>query len=272
MDSKFKKFIPPVIGILVCALLFSVYWFATKTDRDRKELMTEISEELAENYSDSSPSLYFYYDDVWNTDEEFNDFLVTQVQDLITNKNPRLLLEFLENLEDQDTFNPEIVSLITNSGTTTENMEFLLGVFNYLPYSELEYYNQCFVFNRNSGMLGQFISQNGIKPITYTAGEGYYADKTNSSKKANGDNYASFIVRGTESISYFGDFKVEHNQGLRLDQYYQEENYSYNTYYFRDKLMYNFSPYDGECVWSGTYLFCFAPDGTLLNFADNIKS
>lgn len=271
MDSKFKKFIPPVIGVLVCALLFSVYWFATKTDRDRKELMTEISEELAENYSDSSPSLYFYYDDVWNTDTEFNDFLVIQVQDLINNKKSMLLLEFLENLEDQDTFNSEIVSLITNTSTTTADIEFLLDIFDYLPYNELKYYNQCFVFNRNSGMLGQYISQNGTKPITYTEGEGYYADSEPKSEK-NVIGIPTSPLYDAKSISYFGDFKCVNEYGVKLDQYYQEKSYSNSSYYFRGAYMHNFTPYDGECVWSGTYLFCFAPDGTLLNFADNIKS
>ena len=55
------------------------------------------------------------------------------------------------------------------------------------------------------------------------------------------------------------------SNGRELNSNYEETSYSRNNYYFRDKHI-SFSPDDGECIWSGNYLFCFSDSGELIGF------
>ena len=152
----------------------------------------------------------------------------------------------------------------TFAGCASDNLEDAFKIKETLKY--LDYYNANLNINRDSTLIATYIESNGIEEITTTPGTGFYANEENhsSSHKVGLSNSPLY---DDESITYHGDFMIRRKYGVKLNSYYEETSYSDTSCCFRDNYI-DFSPDDGECIYSGDYLFCFASNGTLIDFAE----
>ena len=183
---------------------------------------------------------------------------------MLANEEYDLLNEFLSGLEDGNVFISEIQDDITKSFISAENLETAFEIKKKLQY--LDYYNANLSFNRISAIVDSYIESNGVEEITTTPGTGFYANEEDR-VYFNRVGLSTSPLYDAERITYCGDFRIEHKYGVELNSYYEETPYSYTSYYFRDNHIW-FSPKDGECVYSGGYLFCFASDGALIHYAE----
>lgn len=202
------------------------------------------------------------------SDEEYQHFFVGQMQELCQNKEYDLLDYFLRELEENNIKSKLISETLSDCLASCKTIESAWDL-SMTAYG-LDYYNKSLTLNKNTGIIAEYINANGINPITLTKGEGYYAGEANSSwdKRV---GISGSKLHDSKSTTYMGDFKRVTKSGIRLNyDTYTEEAYGHTQYYFRDKEI-HFYPEDGECVWSGDYLFCFAPEDSWFDSEGDLR-
>lgn len=267
MSRKTKKTLIIIVSVLAAiALSFAIYWKATENDRYIQRRIDELREEISAYRSGESYNFSCWIPSSVTVEPTYIDFLSTQVSEMIDNAEYRLLYKFLANLERRHAYISEIKNDVTNLFNGVGDIEVAIEIKDQLEF--LDYYNTDLDLKRDSSIITAYIETNGIEEITTTPGTGYYADETDrSSRKRVG--LSTSPLYDAESVTYMGDFEITHKYGVRLNTYYEESSYSSTICRFRDNHI-SFSPYDGECIYSGEYLFCFSKDGTLIG-ADKIS-
>lgn len=266
MENNGKKnglLITIVICVLIGIIGFAIYWSSTEDIRIRDDMIADIKDEIAAYRSRESFMISFIVIDGVK-DQIFEDFLVTQVQEMCQNREISLLIEFLQELEFEKCYYESIVQVVNDWLVSLGDIEAAFDVVAKMDIP-LDYYKAELKLNRTSGLIGEYIGKNGTKPITFTPGEGYYANEQDSTSK-DVVGLPDSPLYDAEEETHFGDFMLVHEYGVTLNAYYEETYYSREKFYFRDTALL-FSPYDGECVWSGDYLFCFDSSGLLIGFS-----
>ncbi len=227
--------------------------------RDEEE---KVLKALSEYRDGKMRYLHFTIGSSFSENPDFSAFLESQALEMYENGEDDLLNAFLKQLEAQDIRISALQDLITNAFESSETLEDAIKTDE--RYKSLRYYNAGIVLNRKTGLLASYIETNGVNLITDTPGTGFYADKEDrySSKKVGLDTSPLYDA---VSDTYMGDFWHHLEYGVKLNHYYEETPYSKDSYYFRDHFL-RFSPKAGECVYSGDYLFCFDPNGDMINF------
>ena len=265
-----KKLITIISAVLVCALVFGVFWIATEDVRYIKSEMKDIQEQVDDFRSGERDRFHIYLLDEVAENPKMDEFLTSLVIEMCESKETDMLTCFLRELEHIDLNSLNILNALEEHFASAK----LSSLKDYEQLSNdaeninlvLDYYNvQTPSVNRDTEFIAEYIKENGTKVVSTTAGEGYYADKSNESSK-NVVGLPTSPLHDSASITYSGDFKYVHSYGVRLNSYYEETSYSNYTNYFRDNAI-DFTHKDGELVWSGDYLFCFSPTGVLLNYA-----
>ncbi len=263
MKGKTKKVLI-IIGVVIALIAaFLIYWKATEHDRYIKGRIAKIEEEVAACRNGENYRFYFWVSSAEKEDPTYIDFLSTQVSEMIENTEYSILGNFLERLESEEAYIPEVKDDVTALFNGVGDLEVALKIQDELKY--LKYYNADFDLSRDSVMIAAYIKTNGIEEITTTPGTGYYANETDrsSNHQVGLEDSPLYDAKG---VTYRGDFKITYESGVGLDSHYEETYYSSATYHFRDNYI-TFSPDDGECVYSGEYLFCFSRGGTLIGIA-----
>ncbi len=268
MEKK-KLIIIIISAVLVCALAFGVYWKATEDDRYIKGEMKDIQEQVDDFRSGERDSFHIFFLEEEAQDPRMDEFLTSLVKEMCENDESVMLNDFLGELEYTEFHSKNVLEAMNeyfSSVKLNDLMDFEqvrndIGIIN----MGLKYYKvQAPSLTRDTEFIAEYINKNGTKAITTTVGEGYYADKNNEfSRDVIG--LSNSPLHNSKTITYAGDFKYVHSYGVRLNGYYEETAYSNYSYYFRDNNI-NFTPDDGELVWSGDYLFCFSPIGVLLHY------
>lgn len=269
MEKK-KLIIIIISAVLVCALAFCVFWKATEDDRYIKGEMDDIQEQVDDFRSGERDSFHIYFLEETAQDSRMDEFLTSLVKEMCKNDESYMLKEFLGELEYTefhsknvlDTMNEHFSSVEPNDFKDFEQMRNDIDIIS----SGLKYYKvQKPSANRDTDFIAEYINEKGTNAITTTTGEGFYADQKNESSR-DVVGLPNSPLHDSKTITYAGDFKYVHSYGVRLNGYYEETPYSNYKYYFRDNII-NFTPNDGELVWSGDYLFCFSPTGELLHYS-----
>lgn len=278
--NKKKLIISISICVLICFIGFLIAWSATKEDRTRNELIKNIEFEISEMRAKIAEddhynhSMFFRIYNDYETDEKFIDFLCSQIRTMCQNQEYILLHEFVfEIILGNDCENDAIINTLVDCFKQASSLETAIDIreaFDPIAVgdSSFSYWNKIqplMTLSRDSEPLSSYIEKNGTRSYTTKVGEGYYANYNNSSSSEI-IGLPSSPLSENESNTYFGDFRCHRWWGTRLNAWYEEEHYSGRSYYFRDNYI-PFSPDDGDLVWSGDYLFCFAPDGMLIDYS-----
>lgn len=271
--NKSKRIIISIV--IFCALAVGAYWMASKDERDVNKEIEHIEQQIAEIRAGERG---YYQFQTWIYSEErksekFEEFLVTQIEEICRNEEIALLDAFLEELENDEYYSEEVRNAASAiQCSNVENTLSLLKLFG--KHSSDGFYELHFEINRNSDAIASYIKDNGVNQISYTPGEGYYADKSDSSQY-NTVGIAGSPLYDSSGTKYLGDFKRLRTSGVKLNSLYEEESYSSAYYSFRGERIKFFDdessawqPVEGECVWSGDYLFCFSSTGELIGYAD----
>ncbi len=248
-----------VIVLTLMIIGFSIYWNATEDDRYIKSEMEYVLEQVEAYRSGENSDIEFYVASSVLDDWEFIDFLSVQASEMIDNGEYDLLFEFLTELRRNDACISEIQDNVKNMFESIEDLEIALEIKE--KYS-VDYYEPVLSFRRDSKLFSSYIKSNGIEEITTTPGTGFYANEKDDIS-TDWIGLEGSPIHDSKSLTYMGDFKILEEYGVTLDKYYNETYYSYDNYYFCDQPI-DFSPMDGECIYSGNYLFCFDSDGTLI--------
>lgn len=262
MNKKEEKIVIILSVIAALVVAFLIYWKATEHNRYIKGQIAYVKEEISAYRNGEQTDLYFFTSSAPVEDPTYLDFLLTQVTEFIDNEEYRLLAKFLHRLEFSDSYIQEIREVITNSFNNADNLKTIWVMKEELKY--LDYYNVEISLSRDSAPITSYIELNGIEEITTTPGTGYYANETDYSSK-NVVGLPTSPLYDAESVTYMGDFEITHQYGVKLNSYYEETSYSTTLYAFRGNLI-SFSPNNGDCIYSGEYLFCFSKDGELIVF------
>lgn len=297
MSDKKRKRIRTAIA-LFCILALAIVWLATK---DLLHCIQSINEEIS-NYRSPRSSFYFEIPESLRGNAKFEKFLLTQAQEMCQNnewamlsgflvhimyedyqttaiskalsdrflpeycqaRDLRNISELLSILKDLDYTSPSNAEMITDYFSSAETLEEALEI-----KDRLEPHGYSLPLNRNSDLIASYIEANGTNPVTKKPRRGYYADKKDGSSKHT-IGLPNSPIYDAKSYTYKGDFKIVKEWGVELNIWYEETSYSRkDKYYFRDQQI-NFSPDDGDCVWSGDYLFCFSDNGDLIAY-DTVK-
>lgn len=260
MSSKTKKTLIIIVSTLTAiAIVFAIYWKATEHDRYVKSSIDRITTQITDYHSGERSRFFFYSSEL--RDSTIIDFISTQVSEMIENEEYRMLTDFLYALEYENAYIPEIREKIANSFINANNLETAFKMKDNFEYY-LDYYNAQMSLSRDSALIVSYIESNGVNKITTTPGTGFYANETDYTSKER-VGLSTSPLYDAKSVTYMGDFKMTHSYGVRLNSYYEETYYSSTCYHFRDNYI-DFSPDDGECIYSGEYLFCFSQDGELI--------
>lgn len=262
VSNKTQKIIIIVCAILLSALGIVIWRYATRFERYRKEEINNILRVLTAWENNEDCIVIFDWTEDLVEDPQFREFVAGKTQELLDNGEIDLLGRFLRYLEYDDQQHAFIRDIVTNAFMNTTTLEDAIKITE--AFRSSTYYNQELFLTRDSQVIDSYINENGMQTITYEKGKGYYADKEDEKKlkRIGVDN--SPLYDAVETI-YYGDFKEKRSYGRKLDSQYQEKDYSYRDYYFRDNII-SFTPRSGKCVWSGDYLFCFNPDGQLIDY------
>lgn len=258
--NKKIKIVCAVIAILCVA--FGISWKASEGIRYRNEKISQIEEEI-EECRKTSESLSVYIPSSLIQDEKFQTFLISQVDEMCKNNDTWLLLDLIMEMDEKECNIPTVKETINEYFSSFTDIEIALETNDKINYCN---YYSGWVLNRSSKVIDTYIEKNKTNPITMTKGEGFYAEEENSSS-SHTVGLPSSPLYDRNSVSYYGDFKVRISSGVRLNSYYQEEKYHRESWSFRDNII-DFSPDDGECVWSGDYLFCFSDSGILIGYEE----
>ena len=256
--------------LLIGALVFLIYWNATAFDRHRQYYMDDLDEDLTALRNHETFALSWFIPDDLMEDAEYQKFLVETVNELFDSKENRILYALLRAIEYDTQYNSQergmyryLLDAVTNNFNAVTNPEDAIEILDELQ--TLEYFNSGLILSLDSDVISSYISENGTNSFITTPGKGFYANEEDSSSHKQIGITGSNLYEA-ESATYLGDFKISHSSGVRLNRStYKEESYSNETYAFRGNSI-SFNPSDGNCIWSGEYLFCFDSDGILLGF------
>ncbi len=263
-NKKAKAILAIFVAVVVLVTGYLVFMKVTEHDRFVKREMKEVVEELDKCRSkDSSFALAHTWRSELLNDQKFIDFLTEQASGLMKNGDLRVLESFLYNLEFNNIKLDGISEVLKNEFDNAESIDAAYRIVDGL--SILDYYNSVLILNRSSKVVAAYIEEHGTEQIYTEPGTGYDADEEDSSSFDRVGLDTSPLY-DSESVIYAGDFKYDHSSGVKLDSNYNETYYSSTRIYFRNNYV-QFSPDDGECVYSGNYLFCFAKNGDLIDFA-----
>lgn len=202
------------------------------------------------------------------SDTQYQSSLAGQIQELHQNKQYGALFTFLNALELNEVYSSSLVTALNDCLDSCKTIEDAWQLRSEL-YT-LDYYNESLKLNKNTGVVAAYLNEHGVNPITFTEGEGYYAGEANSSWDKRVGISGSKLHNAKET-TYMGDFKCVYKHGTNLNyDTYTEESYAHRQYYFRDNAI-TFYPDDGECVWSGDYLFCFAPEDSWFDSEGDLR-
>ncbi len=258
-----------IIIVAVIVAIIAIAFFATGPARDRKREMNDIENELAAYRSGESNSLIILCDR-WMTDTRFQEFITDKVQEMFDNKEYKLLRDFLHVLYNKREPTYDFLKdAVTNCFNGISDIDVALDAYDQLKYDkDIDYdllgdYTEGIALSAKTGILGDYINKNGINSITMRRRGGYYADKENehTSSRVGLSNSPLYDAYTAE---YFGDFCYKEKSGVKLNSFYEETSYSEKHYFFRDEGI-PFSPYDGECIWSGSYLFLLDDNKNLID-------
>lgn len=269
MSRKGKTLII-LIGVVIALLLsFLIYWKATEDSRALKKEMEKCLEEMEEclevitAYRNGEKNyINVPFSSTHLADPVVVDFLSEQVSEMLNNGEYYLLDELLDSLENKKTYIPEIQDKVTDTFKTIPDFETAEDMIRILCF--LDYYNQELYLTRNSPPITSYIEANGINEISTTPGTGYYGTKEDYSFR-NTIGLPNSPLYDAGHIKYQGDFEFRHEWGVELNSWYEETRYDRTIVSFRDNTI-DFSPDDGECIYSGDYLFCFSLDGKLFSY------
>ena len=256
--TKKKLIITGVIAALF-VVFFPIYWTVAERNRGIKRNIEYVQEEILNYRSGESSNIDFLVSSDAMVDSTYIDFLSTQISEMIDNAEYELLGEFLEELENENAYISELKDDVINLFNSVAEVAFAI------KDKELDYYNVDFDLSRDSSIVATYIESNGIEKISTTPGTGYYADEIDKSNYHRVGLERSPLYEAT-STTYRGDFEIRSEYGVKLNSLYEETSYSHTAYSFRGNDI-SFSPDDGECIYSGDYLFCFSSDGTLIDLS-----
>ena len=202
------------------------------------------------------------------SDEAYQQFLVDQIHELCQGKEYDCLKYFLRESEEINIKSELISDTLADCLASCKTIE---GAWELSQVAiGLDYYDKSLSLNKNNGIVAAYINEHGVNPITFTEGEGYYAGEANSSWDKRVGISGSKLHNAKET-TYMGDFECVYKHGTNLNyDTYTEESYAHRQYYFRDNAI-TFYPDDGECVWSGDYLFCFAPEDSWFDSEGDLR-
>lgn len=264
MPEKKKKLILAVVAVIAAAaLIFVVVWNATADARFIAGEIKDLQEEIQDCREEGGYFHFFFWEENLKN-EKYVAAIVEQVEEICANGEADLLAKVLSALEEDDAKLTVVRDAVENAFQSMPSLEQALTTLEEME--GLEYYNKNLSLTRESPVVADYIQTNGTREFTTTPGTGYYANEEDSSSH-NRVGIEGSALYDAESITHKGDFKTVHKSGVKLNSYYEEVSYSQENYYFRGEYL-GFDPFQGECVWSGDYLFCFgAQSGELLGFA-----
>ena len=260
------------LAVLISIIAFIIFWISTEDIRSRMHNIKEIDNEIADFRTGESDYLFFIIPDELITDDVFVDYLCSEIRKMCANNEYELLHEFtFELILTNDFENYKIIDTLVECFSNASTLDEAVAIreeFSPVSADGFSYWNKIeekMILNLNQNPISSYIEQNGTRTFCTTAGEGFYAGlEPESSTDVVG--IPGSPLHSSEETTYLGDFKFVHWWGVRLNYWYEEEHYGGYSYYFREQHI-PFSPLEGECIWSGDYLFCFAPDGQLVNYA-----
>ena len=262
---KKRKVSPGLIFIIALAVL--ICGVVIVQGLQRYTAIERVKREISEKRSEGGPMYLYFVPDGMKTDKKFQGLIVEQVQELCQNKEYFLLCCFLNEMEDEEMYFSSVEEFLSNyinsSGDIADSIELITELGR---YGSFDFYTTSLVLNKNNGVLAEYFNAQGVKPITFTEGEGYYADRKNEASSSRVGIEGSNLYNAV-NVVYMGDFAKYTRSGVRLNNYYEEESYSSEEYSFRDHSI-HFDPTTGECVWAGDYLFLFDSNGNLLDFEE----
>lgn len=263
-NKKLKVTIMIIVIFTIGIGIYMMYMKVTAHDRYINREINKIKEQISD-YRNGHGSIRFYLSSNMLEDERVVSFLREQTQELCDANEYNVLRSYLNELEVDKYFDYEIQNIIIQNFEGKDSLDEALAMKNDLG-DYLKFYNSGLVLNRDSGLIKAYIEKNGMNDISTTPGTGYYAKEEDRSTNHRVGLDTSPLY-DAERITHIGDFKIKEKYGVELDSYYQEKHYSYTDYYFRDCHI-SFSPYDGECIYSGKYLFCFSKNGNMVDYCE----
>ena len=158
--------------------------------------------------------------------------------------SPEELAVFLAELEEDGYLNNKIQNELSNMELTIEHKISIKSM-------ELKYYSVPIL---SKSEVESYITQNGTNNLYMEAGKGgFYDGLEDKSNRRTVGLSGSPLYEGS-SVKYFGDFFVFRQYGVELNKNYEEEHYSKESFFFKDKeIEFDFRNYD--CYYSGKYLF-----------------
>ena len=219
------------------------------TERESDEIALEVE------ISDSQ------YKDRMIEDPKFQRFIIENAQKMSDDGETVLLGKFVDRIAYSGCEYPEVLEIVKEYYNNLDSMDDVIELIS--SAGQWDYYCDAIDAKKTSPFFKKYFEENGMYIATTTPGEGYYGDK-GSRKYNNTVGIEGSPLYDAGNISYYGDFKVAHQEGVRLDYNYNEESYSNTFYYFRDNYM-AINPFEvgGEWILTGEWLFNFDDSGEL---------
>lgn len=250
--------------VLFLVVVFAIAWFATGKIRFTNKEMKNTTKQVELYRSGERDYFDFSFYDYVAEDPRVEKMVISLVAEMCDNGETEMLMEFIDRLVFTEFYSPAVLSTLEEKIIASDNIDFMLQMRDFA--SEGDFYFPVVPVLRDSGTVYNYIQEHGIKEITMTPGEGYYADMENTSS-TEVIGLEDSPLYSSHSVGYFGDFARGSSDGVHLDFNYEEQEYGSTRYYFRDQTI-PFDPFDqGEVVWSGDYLFDFHSNGYLNTYA-----
>ncbi len=156
--------------------------------------------------------------------------------------SPEQLADYLEELE-RERIRSEAIN------QELKEMELSADAKIGIRSKELVYYSAPPLSWRD---VEKYVEQNGREPI-YMEDDlgGFYDEKADESFQTTSDGSDGYE---SDTVTYFGDFCMEHRYGARTNAQGQTEYHSSCEFYFRGDRI-GFDPREYRCTYSGGYLF-----------------
>ena len=277
-----KIYLALIITALACIIALTACGAEAAATRYRNEKMAEIQEQIDARLENSE--LYDFSFSGINelaADPVFVDFLAAQAKELCLNGKITVLYYFLDELEDRFPYSEAIDNALKESFLSLDDLDYAFSLID--RFERRKTYNFNGLVNRAEGVVAEYIRANGTNPITFTPGEGYYADCEDKSSYHEVGLEGSPLYDARNTV-FRGDFKAVTEWGVDLNQYYEETPYGELYVYFRDNLIsfditggamvsfqdlaFEYIVGNNEFVWSGDYLFYFSANGAFIGYCE----
>lgn len=267
MNGK-KKMIFAFVVVVLLGIFGTFCWKFIKLELLRKDTIETIEAQVVDFRNGDLFFFDFQINSKFMENTEFQDFLVDQVDTMYKNKEYKLLDGFLCEIEQNNLHCPFLLDAVTTGYLQAQTIEEAYDIWHTLFFRE--YYSSKISLAKESPLISSYLSKNGIKDISLTPGEGYYANEKDD-KNYNGDYYThddgeTVYLYIQEETIYKGDFKCHRVSGDRLNDSDDVTHYNRSEYYFREIEIPFFPEDDAEIIWSGDYLFYFSSYGDLVSF------